>query len=122
MGEGFEVDLSDIFDSFFGGGGGRGGTRSRQQTGPVQGDDLRADLTIQFKEVYRGVWFWGPCVISHCDAIVRGRGFRNGEYPNCCMHTCLFTTTPHGKDDVSAWSVFRILLPRGGVMSTFLIS
>ncbi len=51
MGEGFEVDLSDIFDSFFGGGGGRGGTRRRQQTGPVHGDDLRADLTIQFKEV-----------------------------------------------------------------------
>ncbi len=53
MGEGFEVDLSDIFDSFFGGGG-RGGVRRRQQTGPVQGDDLRADLTIQFKEV--GGW------------------------------------------------------------------
>ncbi len=51
MGEGFEVDLSDIFDSFFGGGGGRGGARRRQQTGPVQGDDLRADLTIQFNEV-----------------------------------------------------------------------
>ncbi len=51
MGEGFEVDLSDIFDSFFGGGVGRGSARRHQQTGPVQGDDLRADLTIEFKEV-----------------------------------------------------------------------
>ena len=59
-GFGQEVDLGDIFDSFFGGGGmgggmgggggfgggARGGTRTR---GPVVGDDLRFDLEIDFK-------------------------------------------------------------------------
>lgn len=47
-----EVDIGDIFDSFFGGGGmggagpGRGGGRPR---GPVVGDDLRFDLEVDFK-------------------------------------------------------------------------
>lgn len=42
---GVEVNLEDIFDSFFGGGGTRG---SRRRSGPRQGDDLRADLEISF--------------------------------------------------------------------------
>ncbi len=46
-GPGREVDLGDIVDSFFGGGGrGPGGQRRRQ--GPVAGDDLRFDLDIDF--------------------------------------------------------------------------
>mmetsp|Transcript_21802 Transcript_21802/g.33517 ORF Transcript_21802/g.33517 Transcript_21802/m.33517 type:complete len:424 (-) Transcript_21802:2519-3790(-) len=44
---GVEVNLEDIFDSFFGGVGGRGAGRRR--TGPTQGDDLRADLEISFE-------------------------------------------------------------------------
>lgn len=56
-GFGQEVDLGDIFDSFFGGGGGagfggpRGGPRSR---GPVAGDDLRFDLEVDFKTAVFG--------------------------------------------------------------------
>lgn len=60
-GFGQEVDLSDIFDSFFGGGGGMGGgfgggaTRGRTRTrGPVVGDDLRFDLEIDFKTAVFG--------------------------------------------------------------------
>jgi molecular chaperone DnaJ len=78
-GEGFEVDLSDIFDSvspyrlhaqqrlpalssqsclwcpffsrqFFGG----GGRRSQRQQGPMRGEDLRVDTTIQFEEAVFG--------------------------------------------------------------------
>ena len=58
-----EVDLGDIFDSFFGGGGGMGGgggfggpgTRGGQRTrGPVTGDDLRFDLEIDFKTAVFG--------------------------------------------------------------------
>lgn len=58
-----EVDLGDIFDSFFGGGGGMGGgggfggggARGRQRTrGPVVGDDLRFDLQIDFKTAVFG--------------------------------------------------------------------
>jgi len=59
-GFGQEVDLNDIFDSFFGGGGGMGGGggfggRGRAQTrGPVVGNDLRFDLEIDFKTAVFG--------------------------------------------------------------------
>jgi len=50
-GGGVEVNLEDIFDSFFGGGGGGfgGGPGRARQRGPAQGDDLRADLELDFK-------------------------------------------------------------------------
>lgn len=55
-GFGQEVDLGDIFDSFFGGGmgGGRGTGGARARRGPVQGDDLRFDLEIDFKTAVFG--------------------------------------------------------------------
>jgi molecular chaperone DnaJ len=54
-GFGQEVDLGDLFDSFFGGGGmgARGSARTRQR-GPVVGDDLRFDLEIDFKTAVFG--------------------------------------------------------------------
>lgn len=54
---GQEVDLGDIFDTFFGGGMGGGGGRGggqRQRRGPVAGDDLRFDLEIDFKTAIFG--------------------------------------------------------------------
>ena len=57
-GFGQEVDLGDIFDSFFGGGGGMGGGmgggRGGRTRGPVAGDDLRFDLEIDFKTAVFG--------------------------------------------------------------------
>jgi molecular chaperone DnaJ len=61
-GFGQEVDLGDIFDSFFGGGmggggmggGGRGGPGGQRTRGPVVGDDLRFDLEIDFKTAVFG--------------------------------------------------------------------
>lgn len=62
-GAGVEVDLGDIFDSFFGGGGmgGRGapggfggGARGGRTRGPMAGDDLRFDLEIDFKTAVFG--------------------------------------------------------------------
>jgi len=58
-GFGQEVDLNDIFDSFFGGGMGGGagfntGPRQRQPRGPVVGNDLRFDLEIDFKTAVFG--------------------------------------------------------------------
>ena len=54
-GFGQEVDLGDIFDSFFGGGMG-GGVRGRgaRTRGPIVGDDLRFDLEIDFKTAVFG--------------------------------------------------------------------
>jgi molecular chaperone DnaJ len=60
---GQQVDLNDIFDSFFGGGGmgggmgGGGGFGGRGRTatrGPVVGNDLRFDLEIDFKTAVFG--------------------------------------------------------------------
>lgn len=49
-GAGQQVDLSDIFDSFFGGGGGFGGPAGGpRRRGPVKGDDLRFDLEVDFQ-------------------------------------------------------------------------
>ena len=48
-----DIDLGDIFGSFFGGGFGGGGS-SRQRTGPMKGDTLRASVTISFEEAAFG--------------------------------------------------------------------
>ncbi len=44
-----DIDLSDLFGSFFGGGFG-----SRAASRPARGDDLRHDLTITFEEAFTG--------------------------------------------------------------------
>ncbi|MDL2206785.1 DnaJ domain-containing protein, partial [Eubacteriales bacterium OttesenSCG-928-N13] len=44
--------FDDIFSAFFGGGGG-GSSASRRQ-GPMQGADIRYDLTISFEEAAKG--------------------------------------------------------------------
>ena len=47
-----DIDLGDIFGSFFG--GGFGGGSSRQRTGPMKGETLRAAVTITFEEAAFG--------------------------------------------------------------------
>ncbi len=47
---GFDVDLGDIFSSFFG-----GATRSQKRNGPVRGRDLRVRVEISFEESAFGV-------------------------------------------------------------------
>lgn len=47
-----DIDLGDIFGSFFGGGFGGGGRQTRN--GPRKGDSLRANLTISFEEAAFG--------------------------------------------------------------------
>ncbi|MEG0824652.1 MAG: molecular chaperone DnaJ [Oscillospiraceae bacterium] len=48
-----DIDLGDIFGSFFGGGGGFGGG-GRSQNGPQKGESLRANLNITFEEAAFG--------------------------------------------------------------------
>mmetsp|Transcript_27952 Transcript_27952/g.39303 ORF Transcript_27952/g.39303 Transcript_27952/m.39303 type:complete len:442 (+) Transcript_27952:129-1454(+) len=89
-GFGQEVDLGDIFDSFFGGGmgggmggGGRGpgGGRTRR---PVVGDDLRFDLDIDFKTAV----FGGEekVRIRHLETCTTCTG--NGIKPGSKVSTC----------------------------------
>jgi molecular chaperone DnaJ len=50
FGGGFDVDLGDIFGSFFGGGG---GSRQRRN-GPQRGEDIEVSVTVTFEEAVFG--------------------------------------------------------------------
>ena len=89
-GFGQEVDLGDIFDSFFGGGagmggGGRGGPGGRGRTrGPVAGDDLRFDLDIDFKTaVFGGEEKVRIRHLEKCDTC-GGNGVKPGSKVSTC--------------------------------------
>lgn len=51
--DGFDVDLGDIFSSFFG--GGFGGRSSAKNNGPIKGTDLRYNMELTFEEAYTGI-------------------------------------------------------------------
>mmetsp|Transcript_18751 Transcript_18751/g.34968 ORF Transcript_18751/g.34968 Transcript_18751/m.34968 type:complete len:464 (+) Transcript_18751:196-1587(+) len=91
-GFGQDVDLNDIFDSFFGGGGmggmgggfGRGRAASR---GPVVGNDLRFDLEIDFKTaVFGGEEKVRIRHLETCDTCT-GSGVKPGSKISTCT-TC----------------------------------
>ena len=74
-----DVDLGDIFGSFFGGGG-----RRQRQTGPRRGDDHLMHLEINFMDAINGVKkdikinYDAPC--SHCN----GTGAKNPNDVTTC--------------------------------------
>lgn len=77
-------DIGDIFESFF---GGFAGGATARRGGPMRGDDLRFDLTLEFKEAI----FGGEREISidhlvTCDTC-RGAGTKAGSGPVTCR-TC----------------------------------
>ena len=51
---GFDVDLNDIFGSFFGGFGGFGSQGSRNPNAAQRGEDIQARITISFEEAAKG--------------------------------------------------------------------
>ena len=54
-GFGDDIDLGDIFSSFFGGGGGfGGGSRRANPNAPRRGEDLQSTVTISFEEAAKG--------------------------------------------------------------------
>jgi molecular chaperone DnaJ len=92
-----EVDLGDIFDTFFGGAGGRGagfggaragaGAGARRRSGPRPGDDLRVDLSIPLRtSVFGGQ---EKLRISHLETCgtCSGSGVKPGSKVNTCK-TC----------------------------------
>ena len=97
-GQGVEVNIEDIFESFFGGGmgggmggmGGMGGDprrRARQQQGPMKGEDLRKDLTIDFRlAVFGGEESVNIRHLETCD-VCTGSGVKPGSRVRTCQ-TC----------------------------------
>lgn len=49
-----DIDLGDIFSSFFGGGGGFGGFGSRNPNAPQRGNDVQSVISITFEEAAKG--------------------------------------------------------------------
>ena len=45
-----DIDLGDIFSSFFGGGGGFGGSRRQNANAPRRGGDVAASVALSFEE------------------------------------------------------------------------
>jgi len=80
--------FADLFETFFSGFGGPGASGGRsQRRGPQQGDDLRYDLTIEFKQAVFGQE--REIKIPHletCDSC-SGSGARAGSGPTNCS-TC----------------------------------
>jgi molecular chaperone DnaJ len=92
-----EVDLGDIFDSFFGGGAGvgarsrsstaGGARRPQQQQRTVIGDDLRFDLEIDFKTaIFGGEEKVRIRHLEKCDTCT-GTGVKPGSKVSTCQ-TC----------------------------------
>lgn len=49
-----DIDLGDIFSSFFGGGGGFGGFGGRNPNAPQKGHDIQSAVSISFEEAAKG--------------------------------------------------------------------
>lgn len=79
-GAGFDIDLEDLFGSFFGGFGG-----SRKRGGPQRGANLKYRMNLDFMEAAFGVE--RQITINkedHCDTC-HGTGSRDGSAPDKCQ-------------------------------------
>ena len=80
--------FADLFETFFNGFGGQSTQGSRsQRRGPQQGDDLRYDLNIDFKQAIFGEQ--KEIKIPHLETCItcKGSGARQGTGPTSCS-TC----------------------------------
>jgi len=79
--DGFDVDLGDIFSSFFGGGASRSSSR---RNGPQRGNDLRVQVDITFKEAAFGVRKQVKVVRKEQCPTCNGSGAKPGTQPETC--------------------------------------
>lgn len=83
-GFGVDMDFSDIFESFFGGGFQNGGTR--RKSGGVEGEDIEIRMKLSFSEALSGVKktfsYSRKVVCDECN----GSGAKKGTEPRECSH------------------------------------
>lgn len=85
--------LDEIFNSFFGGGFGFGGGRSRDPNAPQRGDDLRLDIELEFEQAVLGLE--KEVKIEHLEKCSTCNG--TGAKPGTTSSTC---KTCHGTGQV----------------------
>jgi len=76
--------FADLFETFFSGFGGAGASAGRRRSGPRQGDDLRLDLSIEFREAVFGIE--KEVQIRHLETCgtCNGSGAKAGSGPTSC--------------------------------------
>ena len=81
-----DMDLGDLFGSFFGGGFG-GSTRARNPNGPIRGRDIALNISLSFEEAALGCK--KEVTIPHLStcASCAGSGAKKGTSPEVCP-TC----------------------------------
>ena len=77
---GFDVDLGDIFSSFFGG----GASRTQRKNGPQRGRDIRVRIDISFQEAAFGVTKEITINREEQCETCKGSGCRPGTSPETC--------------------------------------
>ena len=77
-------DLEEVFNSFFGGGFGFGGSRRQDPNAPQRGDDLRLDIELEFEEAVFGLT--REIKIEHLEtcSTCNGTGAKEGSKPQTC--------------------------------------
>jgi len=76
------IDLGDIFDSIFG--GGMGGARASQASGPRRGSDIAISLDISFMEACKGVTHEIEINRAETCDTCNGNGAKPGTSPKTC--------------------------------------
>lgn len=77
---GFDVDLGDIFSSFFGG----GASRTQRKNGPQRGRDIRVRIDISFQEAAFGVTKEITINREEQCETCKGSGCKPGTSPETC--------------------------------------
>jgi molecular chaperone DnaJ len=79
---GIDIDLGDIFESFFGG----GGSRRANQNAPRKGENIRTIFNITFEEAAFGCKKEIPLSRIEACAECGGNGCAQGTTPEVCRH------------------------------------
>ena len=101
---GQDMDIGDIFNSFFGGFGGFGGNRRSNPNAPRRGNDVETQLTITFEEAAKGC----KKTVSYSNVVTceecHGTGAQKGSQARTCS-ACSGT----GRVTVSQRSPFGVV-------------
>ncbi|MCL2020352.1 MAG: molecular chaperone DnaJ [Oscillospiraceae bacterium] len=84
FGGGEGIDLGDIFDSIFGGGGSGFGARASQATGPRRGSDIAISLDVSFMEACKGITHEIEINRAETCDTCNGNGAKPGTSPKTC--------------------------------------